>query len=121
VTWFTLKSIFRPPLKRPVKAPDRVYPVVSHAAVLRPKVAETEADITNAVPAEKARFQERSEVPHDWLAPKSIRPRSTFRAGASSELTSDGRWRMLALRGIELVEPRSLVVGNDAECAFRAR
>jgi hypothetical protein len=39
-------------------------------------LAETEAKIPTAAPAEKAPLQERTEVLREWLTPKSIIPRS---------------------------------------------
>jgi hypothetical protein len=40
-------------------------------------LAETEAKILAAAPADKARLQERAAVLHDWLTPKSTIPLST--------------------------------------------
>jgi hypothetical protein len=52
-------------------------PFVPLAAALRSMLAETEAKIATAAPAEKGRLQERAEVLREWITPKSIIPRST--------------------------------------------
>ena len=52
-------------------------PFVLLAVALRSMLAETEAKIRTAVPAEKARLQERAEVLREWITPKSTMPVST--------------------------------------------
>jgi hypothetical protein len=52
-------------------------PFVPLAVALRCMLAETEAKIATAAPAEKAWLQERAGVLREWIAPKSIIPRST--------------------------------------------
>ena len=54
-------------------------PFVPLAVALRSMLAETEAMITTAAPAEKARLQERAEVLRVWLTSKSTAPVSTSR------------------------------------------
>jgi len=49
-------------------------PFIPLAVALRSMLAETEAKIATAAPAEKARLQERAEVLREWLRPKSKRP-----------------------------------------------
>jgi hypothetical protein len=49
-------------------------PLVPLAVALRSMLAETEAKITTAAPAEKARLQERAEVLREWITPKSTMP-----------------------------------------------
>jgi hypothetical protein len=46
-------------------------PFVPLAVALRSMLAETEAKIATAAPAERARLQERAEVLRDWLRLKS--------------------------------------------------
>jgi len=43
-------------------------------AALRSMLAETEAKIATATPAEKARLQERAEMLREWLTPRSTVP-----------------------------------------------
>ncbi len=45
-------------------------PFVPLAVALRSMLAETEAKIAAAAPAEKARLQDRAEVLREWLTPK---------------------------------------------------
>jgi hypothetical protein len=52
-------------------------PFVPLAVALRSMLAETEAKIANAAPAEKSRLQQRAEVLREWLTPKSTIPLST--------------------------------------------
>jgi len=52
-------------------------PFVPLAVALRSMLAETEAKIATAEPAEKARLRERAEVLREWITPKSIIPVST--------------------------------------------
>ena len=52
-------------------------PFVPLAVALRSMLAETEASIATAAPAEKSRLQERAEVRREWLTPKSAIPLST--------------------------------------------
>ena len=52
-------------------------PFVSLAVALRSMLAETEAKLATAPPAEKARLQERAEVLRAWITPKSRMPVST--------------------------------------------
>jgi hypothetical protein len=52
-------------------------PFVPLAVALRSMLAETEAKIAIAVPAEQARLQERAEVLREWLTLKSTVPAST--------------------------------------------
>jgi hypothetical protein len=51
-------------------------PFVPLAVALRSMLAETEAKIPTAVPAEKAQLQERAEVLREWLRPKPTIPLS---------------------------------------------
>jgi len=46
-------------------------PFVPLAVALRSMLAETEARIATAAPAEKSRLQQRAEVLREWLTPKS--------------------------------------------------
>jgi hypothetical protein len=46
-------------------------PFVPLAVALRTMLAETEARIATATPAEKARLQQRAEVLREWITPKS--------------------------------------------------
>jgi hypothetical protein len=46
-------------------------PLVPLAVALRSMLAETEAKIATAAPAESAWLQQRAEVLREWLAPKS--------------------------------------------------
>jgi hypothetical protein len=52
-------------------------PLVPLAVALRSMLAETEAKIATAAPAEKSRLQQRAEVLREWLTPKSAIPLST--------------------------------------------
>jgi hypothetical protein len=52
-------------------------PFVPLAVALRSMLAETDAKLARATPAEKARLQERAEVLREWLTPKSTIPLST--------------------------------------------
>jgi hypothetical protein len=52
-------------------------PLVPLAVALRSMLADTEAKLATAAPAEKARLQERAEVLREWLTPKSTTPPST--------------------------------------------
>jgi hypothetical protein len=52
-------------------------PFVPLAVALRSMLAETEAKIATAAPAERARLQDRAEVLRDWLALKTAIPLST--------------------------------------------
>ena len=47
------------------------------AVALRSMLAETEAKLATAAPAEKARLQEKAEVLREWIKPKSAIPLST--------------------------------------------
>ena len=49
-------------------------PLVPLAVALRSMLAETEAKIATAEPAEKAGLQQRAQVLRDWITPKSTRP-----------------------------------------------
>ena len=51
-------------------------PLVPLAVALRSMLAETEAKIATAAPAEKPRLQERAEVLREWITPKSAIPLS---------------------------------------------
>ena len=51
-------------------------PFVPLAVALRSMLAETEARIATAAPADKSRLQERATVLRDWLRPKSTIPLS---------------------------------------------
>jgi hypothetical protein len=46
------------------------------AVALRSMLAETEAKIATAEPAEKSRLQQRAEVRREWIAPKARMPLS---------------------------------------------
>ena len=46
-------------------------PFVPLAVALRSMLAETEAKIATAAPAEKSRLQQRAGLLRDWLTPKS--------------------------------------------------
>ena len=46
-------------------------PLVPLAVALRSMLAETEAKIATAAPAERARLRDRAEVLRDWITPKS--------------------------------------------------
>jgi hypothetical protein len=46
-------------------------PLVPLAVALRSMLAETEANIATAAPAERSRLQQRAEVLRDWLTPKA--------------------------------------------------
>ena len=46
-------------------------PLVPLAVALRCMLAETEAKIPTAAPAEKARLRQKAEVLREWLTPKS--------------------------------------------------
>jgi hypothetical protein len=52
-------------------------PFVPLSVALRSMLAETEAKIATAEPAEKARLHERAEVLREWIKPKSAIPLST--------------------------------------------
>ena len=52
-------------------------PFVPLAVALRSMLAETEAKIATAAPAEKPRLRERAEVLRDWLRLKSTTPISS--------------------------------------------
>ena len=52
-------------------------PFIPLAVALRSMLAETEAKIATAAPAEKARLQERATVLREWVTPKSTSPLST--------------------------------------------
>jgi hypothetical protein len=52
-------------------------PLVPLAVALRSMLAETEAKIATAAPAEKAGLQQRAQVLRKWLTPKSTTPVST--------------------------------------------
>jgi hypothetical protein len=52
-------------------------PFVPLAVALRSMLADTEAKIAIAAPAEKARLQERAEVLREWITLKSTTPVST--------------------------------------------
>jgi hypothetical protein len=52
-------------------------PLVPLAVALRSMLAETEAKIAAAAPAEKDSLQRRAEVLREWLTPKSTIPIST--------------------------------------------
>ena len=49
-------------------------PFVPLAVALRSMLAETEARLVTAAPAEKSRLQQRADVLRDWLMPKSTIP-----------------------------------------------
>src|SRR5215472_16936910 len=51
-------------------------PFVPLAVALRSMLAETEARIARAAPAEKSRLQERATVLREWLTPKPTMPLS---------------------------------------------
>jgi hypothetical protein len=51
-------------------------PFVPLSVALRSMLAETEARIATAAPAEKSRLQQRAEVLRDWLTPKPTMPLS---------------------------------------------
>jgi hypothetical protein len=51
-------------------------PLVPLAVALRSMLADTEAKIATAPPAEKARLQERAEVLREWITSKSTIPLS---------------------------------------------
>jgi hypothetical protein len=52
-------------------------PLIPLAVALRSMLAETEAKIAAAAPAEKARLQQRAEVLREWITPKSAISLST--------------------------------------------
>jgi hypothetical protein len=52
-------------------------PLIPLAVALRSMLAETEAKLARAEPAEKARLQQRAEVLREWITPKSTMPLST--------------------------------------------
>jgi len=54
-------------------------PFIPLAVALRSMLAETEAKLATAAPAEKARLPERAEVLREWLMPKSRKLLSTGR------------------------------------------
>jgi hypothetical protein len=45
-------------------------PLIPLSAALRSMLADTEAKIATAAPAEKARLQERAELLREWITPK---------------------------------------------------
>jgi hypothetical protein len=47
-------------------------PFVPLAVALRSMLAEIEAKIAAAVPAEKGQLQQRADVPREWTTPRSI-------------------------------------------------
>jgi len=51
-------------------------PFVPLSVALRSMLAETEARIATAAPAEKSRLQQRAEVLRLWITPKSAIPLS---------------------------------------------
>jgi hypothetical protein len=65
-------------------------PFVPLAVALRSMLAETEAKIPTAAPAEKSRLQQRSEVLREWITPKSI-TRSQPKGQPRLELEDAGR------------------------------
>ena len=60
-----------------MSSPYLDQPFVPLAVALRSMLAETEAKIATAAPAEKVRLQERAEVLREWITPKSAVPLST--------------------------------------------
>ena len=52
-------------------------PLIPLAIALRSMLAETEAKIPTAAPAEKRRLQKRADVLREWITPKSASPPST--------------------------------------------
>jgi hypothetical protein len=52
-------------------------PLIPLSVALRTMLAETEAKLATAAPAEKARLQQRAEVLRKWIKPKSAIPLST--------------------------------------------
>ena len=52
-------------------------PFVPLAVALPRMLAETEARLATAAPAEKSRLQQRAAVLREWLTPKSTIPLST--------------------------------------------
>ena len=52
-------------------------PFVPLAVALRSMLSETEAKLTIAAPAEKARLQQRAEMLREWLTPRSRKLLST--------------------------------------------
>ena len=60
----------------PENSPYLDQPFVAMAVALRSMLAETEAKIATAAPAEKAQLQERAEVLREWLRPKPTIPLS---------------------------------------------
>ena len=52
-------------------------PFVPLAVALRSMLAETEARLATAPPAEKSRLHERATVLREWLTPKPTMPLST--------------------------------------------
>jgi hypothetical protein len=52
-------------------SPYLSLPLVPLAVALRSMLAETEAKIATAAPAEKSRLQQRADVLREWLTPKS--------------------------------------------------
>ena len=52
-------------------------PLVPLSVALRTMLADTEAKLATAAPAEKARLQERAEVLREWIKPKSAISLST--------------------------------------------
>ena len=60
-----------------MSSPYLDQPLVPLAVALPSMLAETEAQIATAEPAEKARLRERAEVLREWITPKSAVPLST--------------------------------------------
>jgi hypothetical protein len=52
-------------------------PFIPLAVALRSMLADTEAKLATAAPAEKARLQERAELLREWITPKSTIQLST--------------------------------------------
>jgi hypothetical protein len=52
-------------------------PFIPLAVALRSMLADTEAKLATAAPAEKAQLQERAEVLREWITPKSRKLLST--------------------------------------------
>jgi hypothetical protein len=52
-------------------------PLIPLAVALRSMLAETEAKIAKAEPAEKGSLERRAQVLRDWLMPRSTSPLST--------------------------------------------
>ena len=52
------------------KSPYLDRPFVPLAVALRSMLAETEAKLATAAPAEKARLEQRAEVLREWITPR---------------------------------------------------